>query len=57
MIMMMMMMWVRYAVRLRLWSVVTTEHIVHPPGDILVWRTMVEWYKQGKADSSTTDLW
>jgi hypothetical protein len=27
------------------------------PGDIWAWRTMVEWYRQGRTDSSTIDLW
>jgi hypothetical protein len=27
------------------------------PGDIWAWRTMVEWYWQGKPDSSTKALW
>jgi hypothetical protein len=37
-------------VRLHLWNAVTNGHIVHPPGDIWVWRTTVEWYWQGKIE-------
>jgi hypothetical protein len=43
-------------VRLHLWTA-TTEPIVHPPGDIWAWRTMVEWHWKGKTpDSSTRDF-
>jgi hypothetical protein len=36
-----------YGVRLRLWTAATNGHI-HPPDKIWVWRTMVEYYWQGK---------
>jgi hypothetical protein len=35
-----------------LWTAATIEPIVHPSGDILAWRAMVEWYWQGKAKNS-----
>jgi hypothetical protein len=35
-------------VRVRLWTAATHLPIVHPPGDIWAWRTMVEWYRQEK---------
>jgi hypothetical protein len=35
--------------RLCLWTAVTNWPIVYPP-DIWVWRAMVEWYWQGKAE-------
>jgi hypothetical protein len=45
-------------VRLRLWIVVTKRPIVHLPGDMSAWITMVEWYQPKKTpDSSTTALW
>jgi hypothetical protein len=44
--------------RLYLWTAATNGPIVHPPGDIWVWKTVVEWYQQRKApDSSTRALW
>jgi hypothetical protein len=45
--------------RLRLWAAVTNWPTVHPPGDTWTWRTMVEWYRQGKTttDSSTRANW
>jgi hypothetical protein len=34
------------------------QPIIHLPGDIWAWRTMVEWYLQEKSpDSSITALW
>jgi hypothetical protein len=35
-------------VRLHLWTAATNRPTVHPPGNIWVWRAMVEWYWQGK---------
>jgi hypothetical protein len=47
-----------HGVRLRLWTVVTNRPIVHPPGNIWAWRTMVEWYQWGKTpDLSTRAFW
>jgi hypothetical protein len=37
-------------VRLCLWTAATKGPIVHPPGDIWVWRATVEWYWQGKTE-------
>jgi hypothetical protein len=34
-------------VRLRLWTAAFNESILHPPGDIWAWRTMVELYREG----------
>jgi hypothetical protein len=34
----------------------TNVPIIHPPGDIWAWRTMVEWYRQGKAPDLSTEL-
>jgi hypothetical protein len=45
-------------VGLRLWIPATNGTIIRPPGDIWVWRTMVEWNWQEKTpDSSTRSLW
>jgi hypothetical protein len=45
-------------VKLRLWTAAVDGAIVHPPGNIQVWRTMVEWYRQKETpDSSTRALW
>jgi len=41
-------------VRLRLWSEVTIESIVHLPDDIWVWRTTVESCRQGKTPDLST---
>jgi hypothetical protein len=35
-------------VGLRLWTAATNGSIINPPGDIRAWRTMLEWYRQGK---------
>jgi hypothetical protein len=43
-------------VRRFLWTADTNGPIVHPPGDIWAWRTMVEWYRQGKAPDSSPSL-
>jgi hypothetical protein len=40
-------------VTLRLWTAGTNEPIVHPPGDIWAWRTVVE-YRQGTTQDSST---
>jgi hypothetical protein len=40
------------------WTVATSRPIVHPPGDVWMWKTMGEWVWQGKTpDSSTRALW
>jgi hypothetical protein len=46
-------------VRLCLWTVATNGPVVHPPHDIRVRarRTMVEWSRQRKTDSSTRAVW
>jgi hypothetical protein len=45
-------------VRLRLRNEATNWPIVHPTGDIWVWKTTVEWYSQGKTpELSTRALW
>jgi len=45
-------------VRLHLWSVATNGPVVHPSVDAWSWRTMVEWYQQGKTpNSSNRALW
>jgi hypothetical protein len=38
----------------RLWSTAAKGPIVHPPGDIWAWMTMVEWYWQRKTPDSST---
>jgi hypothetical protein len=39
-------------------SAATNKHIVHPPDETWAWRSLVEWYLQGKTpDSSTRALW
>jgi hypothetical protein len=40
----------------RLRTAATNVPIIHPPGDIWAWRTMVEWYRQGKAPDLSTEL-
>jgi hypothetical protein len=40
------MMFMSMGVRLRLWTVATNGPIVHPPGDMTAWITMVEWYRR-----------
>jgi hypothetical protein len=37
-----------HEVRLHLWTPATNEPVVHSPGDVWAWRTMMEWYRQGK---------
>jgi len=37
-------------VRLCLWTAATNGPTVHPPGDMWVWRAMVEWYWQEKTE-------
>jgi hypothetical protein len=45
-------------VKLHLWTVATSRPIVYPLGGTWAWRTMMEWYRQGKTpDSSTRALW
>jgi hypothetical protein len=45
-------------VRLYLRNAATNGSIVHPPGDIWAWRTIVEWDQKGKTpDLSTRALW
>jgi hypothetical protein len=45
-------------VRPHLWTAATNGPIVHPPGDIWTWRTVMEWYRQRKTpDSSTRAVW
>jgi hypothetical protein len=41
-------------VRLCLWTAATNGPIVHPPGDIWAWRTMVEWHWQRKTPDLST---
>jgi hypothetical protein len=44
-------------VTLRIWPTATKGPRVRPPGDIWTWRTIEEWYPQGKTDSSARALW
>jgi hypothetical protein len=39
-----------YGMRLCLWTAATSGSVVHPAGDIWVWRATMEWYWQGKTE-------
>jgi hypothetical protein len=45
--------------RLFLWTAATSGSVVHPPGDMLSWISMMIWWcRLGKSpDSSTTAVW